>query len=88
MGINLGWDDKLNFEWRIWGPSGKPGEPIVIGQNYALMNVKVKPKPDFMVHFNRQPPGCCDVGWTSSPEWMDKFAEAAKSAAKVATLLI
>ncbi len=78
-GINLTWSENAHQEWRIFGASGKKGEPIKAGENYALVNVKVKPEADFLVHFDREMPGVCDLGWTTSPQWLNKFIKAAKA---------
>jgi hypothetical protein len=34
----------------------------------AVLNVNVKPTPDFLVYLDRHP-GVADVGWTTSPNW-------------------
>jgi hypothetical protein len=77
-GINLDWSENPHQEWRIFGPSGKKGERIMSGKNYAIVNVKVKPEPDFLIYFNREMPGVCDIGWTTSPAWLNKFIKAGK----------
>lgn len=76
-GINLEWSKKPEFEWSIIGASGKKGEPILQGTDYALLNLKVEPDPDFLVYLDRIP-GQADIGWTTSPNWPGKIWELKK----------
>lgn len=87
LGINLGWSQEPDFEWRIYGASGKKGEKIEAGKTYAIMNTQVKPNADFMVFFDR-PPGMCDVGWTSSPTTLGDLISVGKAVAAIAPMLV
>jgi hypothetical protein len=69
-GVNLDWSEKPVFEWRIFGSNNQIGTPISENSFVAIINDKVEPSPDFFVYFER-PPGMADVGWTTSPGFMD-----------------
>lgn len=86
VGINLKWAQKPQFEWRILGP-GDLGEPIQVGSPCALVNVKVRPDPDFMVFLEKHMPKVVDLGWTTSPTWCESYGGAAIKAAETAMKL-
>jgi hypothetical protein len=71
-GINLKWGTNPVFEWRICGADGKKGVPVTEGNFYALVNMSVKPDPDFFIYLDRIP-GQADIGWTTSPNWPGKI---------------
>jgi|tagenome__1003787_1003787.scaffolds.fasta_scaffold19743267_1 hypothetical protein len=68
LGINYKWRSTPKFEHRIWGPTGESGKKIQQNTVVAVLNVNVKPTPDFLVYLDRHP-GVADVGWTTSPNW-------------------
>lgn len=70
LGINLKWNKNPVFEWRILGSNNQTGTPISENSFVAIINDKVEPSPDFLIYFER-PPGMADVGWTTSPGFMD-----------------
>ena len=70
VGINLDWSQEPVFEWRIFGSNLPEGTPIPENSWVAIVNDRVEPKPDFLVHFDR-PPKMADIGWTSSPGFWD-----------------
>jgi hypothetical protein len=82
-GVNLDWSEKPIYEWRIFGADSELGRPIPENTPVALLNDKVQPEPDFLVHFNR-PRGMADVGWTTSAGLWDQATEAAIDVAKAA----
>jgi hypothetical protein len=71
VGINLRWSAEPIFEWRIFGANNQPGTPIAENSPVALVNDRVSPAPDFLVHLER-PPGMADIGWTSSPTFWNR----------------
>jgi len=75
-GINLSWATNPVFEWKIYGLDGKKGVPVKEGAFYALLNLKVKPSPDFFIYLDRVY-GQADIGWTSSPNWPGKVLSGA-----------
>ncbi|MCF2505308.1 hypothetical protein L0663_18090 [Dyadobacter sp. CY107] len=101
FGINLKWQEDLTnsmCQWRIFGKSGRAGEPIRPGEKYAIINENVKPEPDFLVYLDRIH-GQADIGWTTSPnrpknlvgkisKYVDIAGEVLKKAAVVAPLVI
>ncbi len=81
VGINLGWSVAPHFEWQVFAAGVKSGAPIPAGSRCALFNLKVEPKPDWLIHFKR--PGG-DIGWTTSPHWYDALTDQAKHLLKEA----
>jgi hypothetical protein len=81
VGINLEWSERPIYEWRIFSPNGELGQPIPENTPIALLNDKVKPEPDFFIHFDR-PPGMADVGWTTSRGFWDQVTTTAVNLAK------
>lgn len=71
-GINLEWSNAPVFEWRIFGSNNQLGTPIQENSLVAIVNDKVEPSPDFLIHFGR-PPGMADIGWTTSPGFWDSI---------------
>ena len=69
VGINLKWSEAPKFEWQLFTESGNKGERIQLGQRVALLNLRVEPNPDFLVHFERAVG--INLGWTTSPDWTD-----------------
>ncbi len=85
VGINLKWSEQPKFEWRIFGADSEMGTPIPENTQVALLNDKVRPDPDFLVHFERVLGQ--DIGWTSSPGFWEHLGdviweEATKAALK------
>lgn len=80
-GVNLDWSAKPVCEWRLFG--GQPGTPITFDSFIAIVNDKVEPTPDFLIHFNR-PPGMADIGWTTSPGFWDNVGDLVKQGAQLA----
>jgi len=73
-GINLDWfNDDPEFQWRIYGPGSKKGQPIATNSWVALINAKVEPQADFLVYLDRIQAG--DIGWTTSPDWKGKISD-------------
>lgn len=88
VGINLEWTSNPSYEWRLFDASGETGKRIATGALTAIGNANVKPSADFMIYLER--PGA-DIGWTTSPGWIDRISGAAKlsiEAAKVAILFL
>ncbi len=85
IGINLEYSSRPSFEWRIFGASGEMGKPIGMGEAVAIVNVNVKPDPDFLIYFKR--PAGADVGWTTSPGWLGRFRMAFEMAQKAAKII-
>lgn len=77
LGINLEWKQNPVFQWRVFGANNQLGTPISAGSSVAIVNDKVEPSPDFFIYFDR-PRGMADVGWTTSPEFFNKFLNAAE----------
>ncbi|MCP9495644.1 MAG: hypothetical protein MSG64_14455 [Pyrinomonadaceae bacterium MAG19_C2-C3] len=75
VGINLEWSANPVFEWRIFGSNNQTGTPIAENSSVAIVNDKVKPSPDFFIFLER-PPGMADVGWTTSPGFMNSILNA------------
>ena len=46
-----------------------------------MLNVNVKPDPDFFIYFNRPPGTGSDIGWTSSPGFWDQVGSLAEKIA-------
>ena len=82
IGINLNWGSKPSFEWRIFTASGKIGEPIPEGTFCALVNLKVSPKPDFLIFLEKHVPKEVDLGWTTSPTWKETWGHIYKDVEK------
>jgi hypothetical protein len=76
LGINLEWTKNPVFQWRIFAANGQAGIPIAADSLLAIANIKVQPSPDFMIYCDR-PPGMADVGWTTTPQFWNKFGNAA-----------
>jgi hypothetical protein len=74
VGINLKWSKNPVFEWRIFGSNNQIGTPITESSLVAIVNDKVQPNRDFFIYFNR-PPGMADVGWTTSPGFLDSVVD-------------
>ena len=74
LGVNLKWNKKPIFEWKLY--SGPAGSPIEYGAPVAIVNIRVKPAADFLIYFDR-PAGHADVGWTTSPQFWNNLANAA-----------
>jgi hypothetical protein len=88
VGINLEWRSEPSYEWRLFDASGEKGKLVPTGAQIAMINVNVKPEADFMIYLER--PGA-DVGWTSSPGWIDRIIEVGgviKSSVEIAQLVI
>ena len=85
VGINLAYADDPAFEWRIYGESGQDGEPVPTEGWVAILNEKVEPDPDFLIHFGR--PGA-DVGWTTSPQWWETMLDTAGQIATKGALVV
>ena len=81
FGINLKWVSEPLDEWRIFDASGEMGRPISSDSYYALINVKVDPKPDFLVYLDKHMPKVINLGWTSSPTWIESYEGVLKTAA-------
>jgi hypothetical protein len=64
VSINLAYKNNPVYEWRIFGAGNELGTPIRQNTQVALVNDKVEPHPDFLIHLKRPGP---DFGWTSSP---------------------
>jgi hypothetical protein len=89
VGINLEYSKNPVFEWRIFDETGEIGRPIAMGTSVAIVNINVKPSPDFFIYFER--PAGANVGWTTSPGWWDKVKELtplAKQALELALVII
>lgn len=71
VGINLEWSSRPSFEWQLH--SGSDGSPVALGAMLAIANLRVEPKPDFLVFLDRAA-GAADVGWTSSPPFWNDLA--------------
>jgi hypothetical protein len=71
VGINLAYANNPHYQWRIFGADREIGKPIPENTPVALLNDKVQPEPDFLIHFDR-PPGMADVGWTTSPGFWEQ----------------
>jgi hypothetical protein len=71
VGVNLKWNAKPVFEWKLY--SGSAGSPITYGAPLAIANIKVKPSADFLIYFDR-PAGMADIGWTTSPQFWNTVA--------------
>lgn len=67
LGISCARSEEPRYEWQIISASGKRGELIKTGSSYAIVNVKVKSHPDFLVYMKRIV-GQANIGWTSSPD--------------------
>jgi hypothetical protein len=81
VGINLEYVSNPVYEWRIFG-DGELGTPIRENTPVALVNDKVEPDPDFLIHYER--PGA-DFGWTSTPSvWGTIFDWALKVVVELA----
>ena len=87
VGINLDFVSELRHEWRIYLPGGEPGQPIPTGAMVAIVNDRVEPTKDFLIHLNRAP-GQADVGWTTSPDWWNNVEPAVKIAIDAAKLVL
>jgi hypothetical protein len=78
IGINLSWSAEPVYEWKVLG--GTPGQPVRTGDNVAIFNTSVDgtggPNGDFFVYFDR--PAGADIGWTTSPSWLDSLGELGK----------
>jgi hypothetical protein len=75
IGVNLKWSEKPVFEWRIFGSTNRTGTPIPKNALVAIVNDKVEPAPDFLIFFER-PTGMADVGWTTSPQFLNSILNA------------
>ena len=51
----------------------------------AILNEKVEPDPDFLIHFGR--PGA-DIGWTTSPQWWETMLDTAGQIATKGALVV
>jgi hypothetical protein len=71
VGINLEYAKEPAYEWRIFTASGEVGKTIAVGEMVALVNINVKPDPDFLIYFER--PAGANIGWTTSPGWYQKL---------------
>ena len=78
IGINLKWTSEPLAQWRIFDATGELGKPIAVGGYYAMVNVNVDPAPDFLVYLNKHIPKVVDIGWTTSPSWIESWASAFK----------
>jgi hypothetical protein len=76
-GINLDWSKEPVYEWQILTKDAEPGKPIPENTPVALLNVRVQPRADFLVNFNRTVGS--DIGWTTSPTFWDHLENAAKA---------
>jgi hypothetical protein len=85
VGINLEWNSDPSYEWRLFDASGEKGKPVPTGALIAIGNANVKPEADFMIYLER--PGA-DVGWTSSPDWIDRISPVLKGAIDIGKLII
>src|SRR5690606_21921768 len=79
LGINLGFKKSASYEWIIFGESGKKSEVVETGKLYALVNINVKPNPDFLIYLDREIPRTCDIGWTTSPNKLGKILNVAQA---------
>lgn len=75
VGINLAWSQAPVFEWRIFGARVAKGDPIPVGSAIAIVNDQVQPAPDFLIYLDRVTGA--DVGWTTSPSFLDGLKSAA-----------
>ena len=82
VGINLKWSKSPKFEWIIYNSSGVAGEKINTDTWVAIINTRLSPEPDFLVHHVR--PAGINIGWTSSPGWLDALPGSTKLATKLA----
>jgi hypothetical protein len=64
IGINLEYADNAAFQWGVFSSGVNIGQPIPAGAVVALLNEKVEPTADFLIHFGRTG---ADIGWTTSP---------------------
>lgn len=85
VGINLEWSSNPSYEWRLFDSSGEKGKSIATGSLVAIGNANVEPEADFMIHLER--PGA-DVGWTSSPGWIDRISAVSKVAIKAGKIIM
>jgi len=86
QGINLDFVSAPAFEWRMYLPGGELGQPVPTGALVAIVNDRVEPTKDFLVHLDRAP-GQADVGWTSSPDWWGNAQPAIKLAVEAFKLI-
>lgn len=77
-GINLEYQDNPSYEWMIFSKTGKKNEQVNTKEPYALININVKPDPDFLIFLEREVPRVCDIGWTTSPNKLGKIVHLAK----------
>ncbi|WP_249997527.1 hypothetical protein [Actinoplanes sp. M2I2] len=77
FGINLAWSKEPVYEWKILG--GATGQPVRTGKDVAIFNMNVDgtggPDGDFLIHLDRSVG--CDIGWTTSPSWLDTLTRLA-----------
>jgi hypothetical protein len=79
VGVNLDWSSSPRFEWKIISSSGNSGEMLQPGQKMAIFNMNADP-PDFLVYHER--PLGINIGWTTSPNWRQRFGELVWKAAQ------
>ena len=73
VGINLDWSSLPKFEWLLFDETGEKVKPIPIGSLVAIINERVEPQADFLIHFDRT--AGADVGWTSSPGQLENLTD-------------
>ena len=72
VGVNLEWKKDPVYQWRIFGANVEIGKPMPVGSMVAIVNENVEPAADFLFYVDR-PKELADVGWTTSPEWLNKI---------------
>jgi hypothetical protein len=85
VGINLEYADNPAFEWRVFSGAVSIGQTIPAGAVVALLNEKVQPAADFMIHFGRTG---ADIGWTTSPSDFKFLTDHAKDLVALAEVVI